>query len=67
MFPSFGRGFFSMFVLITTVNNPDVWMPLYNENRLFFLLFALYATFAIFVLINVLLARIFRHYKGMGR
>jgi hypothetical protein len=64
VFPSFTQGFYRMFVLMTSVNNPDVWLPLYNDNRLYFLLFSIYATFAIFIMLNVLLARIFRHYKG---
>lgn len=55
-----------MFVLVTTVNNPDVWMPLYNQNRLYFILFAVYATFVIFIIMNLLLATVFKHYKGQS-
>lgn len=66
MYPSFSIAYYNMFVLITTVNNPDVWMPLYNENRFYFLLFAVYATFVIFIIMNLLLATVFKHYKGMS-
>ncbi|CAA6661126.1 unnamed protein product [Spirodela intermedia] len=42
MFTSFSETLYNMFVLFTTSNNPDVWIPAYKSSRWSCLFFVLY-------------------------
>eukprot|EP00928_Gymnodinium_smaydae_P021766 TRINITY_DN18527_c0_g1_i2.p1 TRINITY_DN18527_c0_g1~~TRINITY_DN18527_c0_g1_i2.p1 ORF type:complete len:670 (-),score=89.44 TRINITY_DN18527_c0_g1_i2:163-2172(-) len=59
LFPSM----WSLFVLITTANFPDVMMPAYRENRAAFLFFASFVLLGIWFLLNVITATIFNTYS----
>lgn len=52
-----------MMVLLTTANNPDVWLGAYTQNRLWGLFFLGYVCFGNFYLMSLLLATIYGVYK----
>jgi hypothetical protein len=54
-----------MWVLFTTNNSPNVFIPAYGSNRLYFFYFLFYLVFMIYVLANVLLAKVYDAYKVM--
>lgn len=59
------QGFAQMWILFTTNNTPDVVMPAYNANRAYFWFFLIYLIITVFLLGNVLLARVYDTYKGV--
>ena len=52
-----------MFVLLTTSNNPDVWLPSYHSNRSNFLFFLVFLIVGLFLLLNLLLAIFYSSYQ----
>ena len=54
--------FFYMFVLLTTSNNPDVWLPSYNQGRINSIFFILFLVVGLFLLMNLLLAIFYSSY-----
>eukprot|EP00927_Polykrikos_kofoidii_P083475 TRINITY_DN8554_c0_g1_i1.p1 TRINITY_DN8554_c0_g1~~TRINITY_DN8554_c0_g1_i1.p1 ORF type:complete len:758 (-),score=68.32 TRINITY_DN8554_c0_g1_i1:365-2638(-) len=54
----------SMWILFTTANNPDVWLPAYRENRFSVLFFLFYLVLTLILLSNLLLAAVFQSYKS---
>jgi len=55
--------FFFMFVLLTTSNNPDVWLPSYNSSRINFVFFGLFLILGLFLFFNLLLAIFYSSYQ----
>lgn len=55
-----------MTVLLTTANNPDVWLGAYAQNRLWGLFFLAYVCFGNFYLMSLLLATIYGVYKDQA-
>ncbi|XP_075555699.1 uncharacterized protein LOC142588108 isoform X3 [Dermacentor variabilis] len=55
--------YFSLYVLITTANNPDVMMPAYNDNSLFALFFVVYTLICLYIFMNIILAVIYYNYR----
>lgn len=55
--------FFYMFVLLTTSNNPDVWLPSYNEDRTNSLFFLSFLIIGLFLLMSLLLAIFYSKYQ----
>lgn len=53
----------SMYVLVTTSNNPDVMMPAYDANGWFALFFIIYLILNLYIFMHILLAVIFNSYK----
>jgi len=53
----------SMWILYTTANSPDVWIPAYNANRASFFFFAAYMLVVLYLLNNVLLAAVYSAYR----
>eukprot|EP00903_Cladosiphon_okamuranus_P018814 g17305.t1 len=61
-FTSLGSAFINLFALSTTVNDPDVWMPLYDRNRANVLVFASFLVVQVFLLHNILLASVWNEF-----
>jgi hypothetical protein len=65
VFSSWRVAISQMWVLFTTNNSPNVFLPAYSSNRLYFFYFLAYLVFMIYVLGNVLLAKVYDAYKVM--
>lgn len=52
-----------MFVLFTTSNNPDVWIPAYKSSRWTCLFFILYVLLGVYFLTNLILAVVYDSFK----
>lgn len=63
-FPNLGTGCWSLLILITTANYPDVMMPAYTENRAAFIFFLAFLLFGFFFLVNLLTAAVFTCYES---
>ena len=61
-FASYGAAYLSLFVLLTTANNPSVMMEAYRHSRPAVLFFFLFLVLGLFTLMNLLLATIFSAY-----
>ncbi|KAG7983621.1 hypothetical protein I3843_04G115900 [Carya illinoinensis] len=62
-FTSFGTTLYQMFVLFTTSNNLDVWIPAYKESRWYCLFFIYYELLGGYVITNWILAIIYNSFK----
>lgn len=63
IFISPGESLYSMMILLTTANFPDVMLPAYNADRINVLFFLAYLIVGLYFLQNILLAIIFDNYK----
>ena len=62
-FTTLGETFWSLIILITTSNYPDVMLYAYNTSTWYTLYFVVFILFGVFFLMNVLLGVIFDNYK----
>ncbi|XP_067942025.1 two pore calcium channel protein 1-like [Watersipora subatra] len=62
-FQNYIDSLWSLYVLVTTANNPDVMMPAYDKNNFYALFFIIFLVVNLYVFMNVLLAVIFNGYK----
>ncbi|CEL98608.1 unnamed protein product [Vitrella brassicaformis CCMP3155] len=62
-FESFSEAFFLLFVTFTTVNFPNVMMPIVNINRWAALYFVFFMVVTLFLLSNVLKAAFYYYYR----
>ncbi|KAL9158963.1 hypothetical protein ABFS82_08G103400 [Erythranthe guttata] len=53
-----------MFVLFTTSNNPDVWIPAYKASRWYSLFFVLYVLLGVYFVTNLILAVVYDSFKS---
>jgi len=53
----------SLYILFTTANCPDVFLPAYEQHRMAFLFFCSFIIITIYLLSNVLLASVYDAYK----
>lgn len=53
----------SMLILMTTSNYPNVMLPAYESNRSNFLFFLVFLVAGLFLILNLLLAIIYSHFK----
>ncbi|XP_057461389.1 two pore calcium channel protein 1A-like [Actinidia eriantha] len=64
VFTSFGTTLWQMFVLFTTSNNPDVWIPAYKDSRWDCLFFVLYVLLGVYFVTNLILAVVYDSFKS---
>ncbi|CAM0882105.1 unnamed protein product [Alopecurus aequalis] len=67
IFTSYGVTLYQMFVLFTTSNNPDVWVPAYKISRWYSLFFIVYVLLGVYFLTNLILAVIYDSFKEQGQ
>ena len=53
-----------MLVLLTTANFPDVMLAIYAKRRASCLFFVAFVLLGLFLLMNLILAAVFRNYKA---
>ncbi|XP_050380607.1 two pore calcium channel protein 1B [Argentina anserina] len=63
VFTSYGTTLYQMFVLFTTSNNPDVWIPAYKASRWYCLFFVLYVLLGVYFVTNLILAVVYDSFK----
>jgi two pore calcium channel protein len=63
IFSSYGATLYQMFVLFTTSNNPDVWVPAYKISRWYSIFFIVYVLLGVYFLTNLILAVIYDSFK----
>ncbi|KAM7495113.1 hypothetical protein LguiB_029722 [Lonicera macranthoides] len=64
IFTSYGTTTYQMFVLFTTSNNPDVWIPAYKVSRWYSLFFILYVLLGVYFVTNLILAVVYDSFKS---
>lgn len=64
VFTSYGTTLYQMFVLFTTSNSPDVWIPAYKDSRMYCLFFVLYILLGVYFVTNLILAVVYDSFKG---
>ncbi|KAL6561513.1 mitochondrial thiamine pyrophosphate transporter [Orobanche minor] len=64
LFTSYGATLYQMFVLFTTSNNPDVWIPAYKASRWYCLFFVLYVLLGVYFVTNLILAVVYDSFKS---
>ena len=62
-FKDISSSFYSMMILLTTANFPDVMLPAYSVNYFNFFFFWLYLVLGLYVLMNMLLASVYAKFK----
>ncbi|CAE7751948.1 TPC1 [Symbiodinium pilosum] len=62
-FPAFLPGMWSLFVLLTTANFPDVMLPAYEKSRSAVVFFVVFMLVGMFFLVNVITAMIMSAYQ----
>lgn len=64
IFTSYTTTLYQMFVLFTTSNNPDVWIPAYKASRWSCLFFILYVLLGVYFVTNLILAVVYDSFKS---
>ncbi|XP_071700865.1 two pore calcium channel protein 1A [Rutidosis leptorrhynchoides] len=64
VFVSYPVTLYQMFVLFTTSNNPDVWIPAYKSSRWSSIFFVLYVLLGVYFVTNLVLAVVYDSFKG---
>ncbi|KAJ8749227.1 hypothetical protein K2173_018703 [Erythroxylum novogranatense] len=64
VFTSYGTTLYQMFILFTTSNNPDVWIPAYKASRWYCLFFVLYVLLGVYFVTNLILAVVYDSFKS---
>ena len=65
-FASLPRALNSLLVLLTTANFPDVMLAIYAKRRASCLFFVAFVLLGLFLLMNLILAAVFRNYKAQA-
>lgn len=63
LFVSYPATLYQMFVLFTTSNNPDVWIPAYKSSRWSSIFFVLYVLLGVYFVTNLILAVVYDSFK----
>ncbi|CAG0898674.1 unnamed protein product, partial [Darwinula stevensoni] len=62
-FPDYGESIWELYVLVTTANNPDVMLPVYEQNAWFAIFFAGFLIVCLYILANVFLAVVYNNFR----
>lgn len=62
-FPTLAEGIWSLMILLTTANFPDVMLPAYSDNKAYSIFFIVYLIIGLFFLLNLVLAIYYSNYK----
>ena len=62
-FDSHINSLYSMIILLTTANYPDIMLPSYEVNHGYFLFFFVYLVIGLFLILNLLLAIFYSNFK----
>lgn len=65
-FRNWGDAFAQMMVLFFTSNDPNAWVPAFNSNKFNFVFFFFYLSITLYLLLSLLLARVYNGYKEVG-
>jgi two pore calcium channel protein 3 len=60
---NFLDSYWNLYVLMTTANSPDVSLPAFRSEQAFFFFFMPFSVITTFILMNILLAVVYKHYK----
>ena len=60
---NFGDSYWNLYILMTTANSPDVSLPAFQDEAAFFFFFAPFSVITTFILLNILLAVVYKHYR----
>ncbi|KAH1222591.1 Two pore calcium channel protein 1 [Glycine max] len=64
VFTSYGTTLYQLFLLFTTSNNPDVWVPAYKSSRWYCLFFILFVLVGVYFVTNLILAVVYDSFKS---
>ncbi|RYR43366.1 hypothetical protein Ahy_A08g039791 isoform F [Arachis hypogaea] len=64
VFTSYGATLYQIFVLFTTSNNPDVWVPAYKASRWYCLYFIIFVLLGVYFVTNLVLAVVYDSFKS---
>ncbi|CAN1231199.1 Two pore calcium channel protein 1 [Linum perenne] len=64
VFTSYAVTLYQLFILFTTSNNPDVWIPAYKESRWYSLFFVIYVLLGVYFVTNLVLAVVYDSFKN---
>jgi len=62
-FETYWDSFFDLYVLMTTANSPDVFMPAYNDSDGWMIFFMIFIVLDTYIFMNLFLAVIYNNYK----
>lgn len=60
---NFPDSYWNLYVLMTTANSPDVSLPAFINEQAFFFFFTPFSVITTYILMNILLAVVYKHYK----
>lgn len=63
-FKDYWNSFFDLYVLMTTANSPDVFMPAYNDSDGWMIFFMIFIILDTYIFMNLFLAVIYNNYKN---
>eukprot|EP00112_Aurelia_sp_Birch-Aquarium-sp1_P004032 Seg1455.3 transcript_id=Seg1455.3/GoldUCD/mRNA.D3Y31 product="Two pore calcium channel protein 1" protein_id=Seg1455.3/GoldUCD/D3Y31 len=55
--------FFSLYVLTTTANNPDITIPAYNVSNWYCIFFVIYVIICMYIFVSIFLAVVYKNYR----
>jgi hypothetical protein len=62
-FPTLSEGIWSLLILLTTANFPDVMMPSFRQSSFYSIFFIAYLIFGLYFLLNLVLAIYYSNYR----
>lgn len=65
-FKGWADAFSQMWILFTTANDPNAWVAAFNSNKYNFIFFFIYLVVTLYLLLNLLLARVYSAYKEIA-
>lgn len=60
---NFFDAYWNLYVLMTTANSPDIGLPAFQDENAFFFFFSPFSIITTFILMNILLAVVYKHYR----